>query len=138
MDDMKVKEVCDTAALWWGEKVGGGGSHHDNGDRTGASGLAGIFADLLSEHVSDEKTLLFSEILSKKFMEYYHTGRETIIVDCDYAPCGILSDAAKEAGIKASNFPWKTSMHIRYNDGEVLVKNGYGAPWKTIYPKGEN
>ena len=44
----------------------------------------------------------------------------------DYGPCGMLIDAANEAGISAANFPFKTTMFVTEKDG-IIVRDGYGA-----------
>jgi len=49
----------------------------------------------------------------------------------DYHPCRELAQAAKEAEIPRSNFPWKTYMHFDA-DGTVKAACGYGKPLETI------
>lgn len=66
-------------------------------------------------------------------------GRLTLGVD--YHPDQNLSKAL-DAGIKDYNsmtiFPCKTSMIINNDTNKVEVSEGYGKPWKTIYPRADN
>lgn len=130
-----IREICENAAEWWAMKIGGMGSNHDNGDRTGASGLAGIFANMMNQLVSDEKAWKFKDILAGKLMKRYEDGYPHTWMMCDYGPDQILAESAKEAGISSANFPWKTAMHVEYEKGEVLVSDGYQAPWVRIFPE---
>jgi hypothetical protein len=60
--------------------------------------------------------------------EYAESGRFShFSIMSDYGPCGMLADAANEAGISAANFPFKTTMFLTEKDG-IIVRNGYGAP----------
>ena len=130
-----IREICETAADWWAEKIGGMGSNHDNGDRSGASGLAEIFANMMNQPVSNEKALEFKDILAGKLMKRYEDGYPHTCMMCDYGPDLILVEAAKEADISSANFPWKTAMRVEYEKGEVLVSDGYQAPWVRIFPE---
>lgn len=135
-----TKEMAHAMASWWGEKIGGKGSHHDNGDRGMTSLMASVLADSMNEMADQSKVDDFVEILTERIMnEVKERGYfSQWLLDCDYAPSKFLSDAAKDAGINPNNFPWKTSMTVYENsNGEMIVKAsaGYAAPWVQIYPE---
>lgn len=135
-----TREMAHIMAAWWGEKISGHGARHDNGDHNNlASVFAGILADTMTEYADESKINKFVDILTEKILdEVKEKGRlSSWYLGCDYAPSEFLSEAAKEAGIKSDNFPWKTLMAIHENkDGETIVevRNGYGASWEQIYP----
>lgn len=136
-----TREMAHTMAAWWGEKISGSGSRHDNGDHNNmASVFAGFLADTMNEYADGSKVNKFVDILTEKILEQAGNGHLLELrynLDCDYAPSQFLSEAAKEAGIKSDNFPWKTSMAIlESEDGQTIVKvsSGYGASWEQIYP----
>lgn len=135
-----TREMAHAMAAWWGDKISGHGTRHDNGDHNNlASVFAGILADTMTEEADESKVNAFVDILTEKILdEVKEKGRlSSWDLDCDYAPSQFLSQAAKEAGIKPDNFPWKTSMAIRENqNGETIVEVsvGYGASWEQIYP----
>ena len=135
-----TREMAHAMAKWWGEKISGSGSRHDNGDHNNmASVFAGILADTMNEYADGSKVDKFVDILTEKILNDVkgHGRLRSGLLDCDYAPSQFLSEAAKEAGIKPDNFPWKTSMIICENaGGQAIVKAhaGYGASWEQIYP----
>lgn len=135
-----TKEMAHAMAAWWGDKISGHGARHDNGDHNNlASVFAGFLADTMTEEADESKVDKFVDVLTEKILnEVQEKGRlSSWALDCDYAPSRFLSEAAKEAGIKPDNFPWKTSMAIRENqNGETIVEvgDGYGSSWEQIYP----
>lgn len=135
-----TREMARAMAAWWGDKISGHGARHDNGDHNNlASVFAGILADTMTEEADESKVNKFVDILTEKILnEVQEKGRfSSWNLDCDYAPSRFLSEAAKEAGIKSDNFPWKTSMAIRENEyGRTIVEvsAGYGAGWEQIWP----
>ena len=136
-----TREMAHAMAAWWGDKISGHGAWHDNGDHNNlASVFAGLLADTMTEEADESKVNKFVDILTEKILEQANDGHLLELrynLDCDYAPSQFLSEAAKEAGIKSDNFPWKTSMAICENDdGETIVEvsAGYGASWEQIYP----
>ena len=136
-----TREMAHAMAAWWGDKISGHGAWHDNGDHNNlASVFAGLLADTMTEEADESKVNKFVDILTEKILEQANDGHLFELrynLDCDYAPSQFLSEAAKEAGIKSDNFPWKTSMAIRENqNGETIVEvsAGYGASWEQIYP----
>ena len=88
--------------------------------------MAGILADMLAAKNTPttaqldkfEETLI--EVLSKENIV-------SVSLDCDYAPCKILYEAAAIARIDTSVFPWK--VHTHTTDKVLSVKDGYGQPW---------
>lgn len=136
-----TREMAHAMAAWWGDKISGHGARHDNGDHNNlASVFAGLLADTMTEEADESKVDKFVDILTEKILEQADNGHLFELrynLDCDYAPSKFLSEAAKEAGIKSDNFPWKTSMAIlESEDGQTIVKvsAGYGAGWEQIWP----
>ena len=125
------KDIAKIAAEWWADKVYRL-PLHDNGDRGEASAFAGMLADMLSKPIGLDTRDRFIEELTNSLVAYAKEYPGAYIcLDCDYAPCRTLSDAARKTGVNPANFPWKTCMHVC--PSEVRVKDGYGAPWITIY-----
>ena len=58
------------------------------------------------------------------------------VVSCDYDPDNTLCAAAEAAGLDldSRDLPAKTMMIFR--DSKVIVSEGYGAPYVTIWPAG--
>lgn len=117
---------------YWVEQAGG--SIHDNGDDNIQSVMAGILADKLNNPVSDDE-----------FERFRNTLEEEVIVQkprsirTDYAPERFLSSVCRKAEFKhCGNFPWKTIMHVEYDDDgivKVQLAEGYGASYETIYER---
>ena len=125
------EDMAKAAAEWWAAKIDGSG-HHDNGARDLSNVLAGMLADTMIEMPNNEAITKFKDILSDKLLyceryEHFHLG-------CDYGPCKLLANSAKEAGVSCHNFPWKTDMRIDTDKNQVLVSDGYRAPWEKIWP----
>lgn len=134
-----TREMARTMAAWWGKKVSGRGSHHDNGDDGITSFLSGLLADGMNKPADESAVNKFVDILTEKILKQAETNPYTLRhhLHCDYAPSQFLSDAAKEAGIDPNNFPWKTAMSIDENkDGETIamVSDGYRSEWVQIWP----
>lgn len=136
---MTIEQAIKTAARWWRDKISKK-PHHDNGDMSFASMMAGIMADSLAEDISDEKLDKFEEELIKILdLEVSQNCLPYTYLSCDYGPGLYLSDAADIAGINYSCFPWKTNLQIirDMNDKtnyEVLVSDGYRASWVSLEP----
>ena len=116
-------EAAKATAKWWRERITR--LHHDNGDNSQSSQMAGMLADLLA---ADNKPTVeqldkFEEALTEML------SKENVVqanLHCDYAPCGILSEAAAIARIDSSVFPWK--VHTFTTDKTLSVTDGYGQP----------
>lgn len=135
----KTSEMAMCAAKWWADKLRGK-PMHDNGDRTGQSVVAMLLADVIAmQHNAEEPQFSrFQEILAIKIQKEIEKGwYHQISLGCDYGPCFILKNAAEEAGIDGSVFPFKTSMHILADKQEVIVFDGYGASPVKIFPQPE-
>lgn len=135
-DNEKIDILCKAAAKWWGNKIRGNGSHHDNGDREGMGGIAGVLADMMNKPIDDADVDKFEVILSEKIRarNEKYGGYSYMSIYCDYGPDRILYDSAKEAGIETNNFPWKTGMYIDFGEGKIEVRDGYRASMKKIFP----
>lgn len=120
---MKI-EAAKATAKWWRERITR--LHHDNGDNSQSSQMAGMLADMLAAKntPSVEQLDKFEEALTEML------SKDNIVqvsLDCDYAPCKILYEAATVAGIDSSVFPWKVNTHT--TDKVLSVSDGYGQPW---------
>lgn len=121
------EELAAIAARWWGDLLMEPPSH-DNGDA-----FQSVFGRLLAASeppVSPAQRDAFVAALARAIAR--STDRYTYVF-VDYDPCGMLEDAAAEAGrVHLSRLPWKTRMLI--HDGEIAVARGYGAAFETIWP----
>ena len=131
MSEYITEPVARIAARWWGSKIEGHGSRHDNGDITFGSIYAGMLADMSTEEADDEKVNRFIDFLAESIVERNKESGREVTLDCDYHPCTMLLDCAEKAEINKNNFPWKTSMRI--SPDKIVVSNGYGQPWEVIW-----
>ena len=122
------------AAHWWAERADGT-AHHNNRGGDLASVIAGMLADTMNEPPKVGALERFEAILAEKIMtaELPYMWRSIWV---DYGPDGILAEAAKETGISCNNFPWKTGMAIKPENGTIIVRISMG-PWETIYNMAE-
>lgn len=133
---MTKTHAIKTAAKWWADKLKQR-QPHSNGDNSTSSVFACIFADMLTEKITDDQLTLFTAELESEihnFMEKYNE-RHTLL-SCDYGPGSMLQEAADKAGINYLNFPYKTHMHIeRKGDSyTVEVRDGYGRDYERVMP----
>lgn len=143
---MTRNEAIITAVDWWVDKINRK-EPHDNGDNSPASVFACLFADMKQEILTEINLRAFrsslAELLLWEVERYLEIDPTTvdICLGCDYHPCAMLWDAAKEAGIPEANFPYKTAMIIESRDGgryfTVHVSDGYGEPYVELYPVNE-
>ena len=130
----EIKKAAIVAAKWWTDIISSPNlNSFNNGDRTSESSF---FVMMLAHmnamnHVATQEQLdKFNEILSKKISDELDSSSQ-VDLDCDYGPCVFLGEAAEEAGIDISLFPYKRMMWITCTS--VEVKDGYGAEVKIIY-----
>lgn len=132
MENRKIPDAAiNAAAEWWMERISGQ-TIHDNGDSTFGSVFAGMLADQMVKPASDAQLQKFKNNLVMRLSTLADQGRESIWMDCDYAPDMTLSAAAADADIPRDNFPWKVCMHVEPEC--VLVSDGYAMPWVRIWP----
>ena len=132
MERNEVPEaMARAAAHWWADRADGT-ARHRTGENSGAAALAGLLADSLNTPPAAGSLERFEKILAEKIMT--SPKDEWMSIWVDYAPEGILWDAAKEAGINPANFPWKTGMHIHPEEGTIYVRLSLGK-WEKIYPE---
>lgn len=81
---------------------------------------------------SKEQLITFEKALAKLIKDELKTKNE-VIVKVDYDPNELLLNAAKEAGISKTVFPWKTIVWVK--DNKVTVRDGYNAKVEIIYQK---
>ena len=128
-----MSNVSIEAAKWWAQRACGL-ARHDNGDRGMTSLFAGMLADTMSKTVDIDRLEKFTQELAERIESELDIRQVRYVsLDCDYAPCDILSSAAKACDIPLANFPWKTNMHVDDDRKEIHVSEGYGAPWELIY-----
>ena len=123
-------EAAKATAKWWRERLTR--LHHDNGDNSQSSQIAVALADMLAamNTPSVEQLDKFEEALTEMLSK---ENAVQVSLDCDYAPCGILSEAAAIARVDTSIFPWKVNTHT--TDKVLSVKDGYGQPWDEFQIK---
>lgn len=120
-------EAAKATAKWWRDRLTR--LHHDNGDNSQQCQMAGLLADLLATEnkPTTEQLDKFEENLTELI------SKENIVkinLDCDYTPCIMLYEAAMNAGIDASVFPWKVNTIT--TDNLLKVSDGYAQPWIDI------
>lgn len=127
-----TKEVAEVAAKWWADKICGD-VKFDNGDDSMNGLFCMVMAKSLVKPVTEEQKNSFIENLAESIVK-----EQRDLLDVDYHPDRLLSEAAQAAGISGNNFPWKTVMWIVEDEEtkeiKILVKAGYGAEQKQIYP----
>lgn len=123
------EKLIDVAVNWWADKVSHN-YHHDNGATDTANVLACFMADMLFKPVTEDQINIFKSELREFIKMGLKMEHGNVWIDTDYAPCLILSESAKKAGISCDNFPFKTSMVIE--KGKVKVSDGYCKPFVEI------
>lgn len=123
------EEMAKVTAHWWRRKLEC--NNHDNGDKSKENQIAGILADLIAVNNKPIKEQLdkFEHELISLIINY---DGPSLILNCDYAPCSILTEAANLSEISASVFPWKTTTITE--EKSVSFKDGYNA--KIYYING--
>ena len=107
-----AKEAIEKAVNWWAEKILED-RPHSNGDDSFTSITACLLADMGRQNITPDQADMFKKALAKRMAEYAESGMfNHFSIMCDYGPCGMLIDAANEAGISAANFPFKTTMFV--------------------------
>ncbi len=121
------------AAVEWWKGVLRRPPRHDNGEEM-QSAFANVLAANL-EPLPEEQVERFGVALADGLVGFVRPERNNYLA-VDYAPKGILLEAAEKAGIEIGNldlrFPFKTGMWIE--PGRVTVSCGYRAPLERIYP----
>ena len=120
MTDEQIERVSEVASNWWADVI----QHpkFDGGSDSAEMVMAQIMANNLTRPLAPIEVDLFKDVLK----QLIKTGVEHmahVSINCDYAPCDILSYAAEQSGIPLQNFPWKTHMWI--TDGRISVQYGY-------------
>ena len=124
-------EMAKVASKWWADQLRTP-AMLDNGDpsETGAitHALALLAQSRSRQGRTPEQVDMFEEALYKNLLvfNFYAIG-------CDYGPCKLLADSAKEVGFRLgmSCLPWKTQMFFLKNGG-VEVSLGYGGDRVSI------
>lgn len=125
-----------TAARWWAGKLKAK-QPHSNGDKSAASLFACLLADMGAAPLRDEQLEVFAGELESQIDKHMNTyGDRYVEIGCDYGPCRMLDAAAQKAGINELNFPFKTSVYIKNQEGSysVYARDGYGAIGERVDP----
>lgn len=131
-------EQIQAAADWWGERLTNcrhsGLSAQERGrPEKDSYQFAEMLMTIARPSVTDEQIERFKSALVSALAADTYEARYGVL-DVDYGPCKLLSDALEAAEIpNRSTLPIKTIMWLR--DGTVTVSYGYGAPIETIYPR---
>lgn len=126
---MTKEQAINIAVEWWANKLSSK-APHSNGDNGFASVMACLLADSGMECVSDEKIDIFKKELTSQIENEMPNRWSEVYLGVDYNPSVNLRESAKKAGISEFNFPFKTDLHIRWEDDNysVYVYDGYGSP----------
>jgi hypothetical protein len=90
-----------------------------------------LSAGLNKQPLPDEQLQRFEQGLTSRLCNAIAESehRTVLCVGVDYGPDDILADAATEAGILDADWPWKTTMWLRYGEEKLIeVSEGYGRP----------
>jgi hypothetical protein len=91
--------------------------------------MAGLLADLLA--VKNTQTVEQLDKFEGALLDLI--SKENIVevhLNCDYTPCIMLYEAAMNAGIDTSVFPWKVNTIT--TETLLKVSDGYAKPWVDI------
>lgn len=124
MAKRSVEEIADIAAKWWAQKLIK--PRFDMGAQSDQEKMLELFATVATKPVGEKQSTVFIDNIKEKIIKYLE-NHNTLCIDVDYAPCNFLAESMEVAGISMNNAPWKTTMWISKPDGEVSVKQGYGA-----------
>lgn len=132
----KLAEAISKTTRWWSEKSFKIAMNQDNGDQTTKSGemvfmLQNMVAAKAQEAVTDEKILEFERELACLLLKELLAGKRARL-DVDYAPCDLLYQACKKAGIDTHCLPCKTNSYIDIETGKAYGKFQYGGQTKEI------
>lgn len=116
-------------ANWWANKAFKTENNQDNGDNSisGAlgMGLANMLAEKSREGVTRSKITIFTNsIINDIWKEKQENINAWIMMDVDYHPCKILTDACHLSGLDSLCLPIKTWTKIR-KDNKVSASFGY-------------
>lgn len=118
-----AKEAIEKAANWWAERILED-RPHSNGDNSFTSVTACLLADMGRKNITPDQADMFKKALAKRMAEYAESGMfNHFSIMCDYGPCGMLIDAANEAGISARKLP------VQDNDVCYGKRWHYGTRW---------
>lgn len=134
-----LEEAILKVVMYWSDKLRNAHSpeNSNNGDKESMATLLKVMG-AMQNIPSDEQLSIFEKELTellkgltKEANPYYW------ILDCDYNPCALLSDASRKAKINALAFPWKTYTRIEPvmeipHKFLVKVSCGYGTPQTLI------
>jgi hypothetical protein len=130
------------AARWWASRLGN--ATHNAGMGNASEMDLTIMLNLDTARGSrtpaeqERFRVAFQEVLAEHLRECATCGNPGGSiwhkVRVDYDPDDLLCAAAERAGIdmRSRELPAKTMMLFR--DGEVVVSEGYGAPYETLWP----
>lgn len=138
MEDKYKEQIIEIASSWWAEVIKD--AKLDCGANSSDEILATALGEMLKKPVAEDNSKLFKEKLKEYLDKAFDDkiikiGMGSIILGCDYNPCKILYDLAKECDISENNFPWKTTMWIGKN--YCKVRYGYSSPIENLFESEE-
>lgn len=130
---IQAATAAEAVGQWWAEQVGAPRFQNVRPEeRSWESDFVSVTAHMLADKhpVTPEAGRGFAQALQRRVEEdlkrpgWTHLG-------VDYGPDPMLAEAAEEAGVSMSRFPWKTSMWVHRD--YVTVSTGYGAPIRLVW-----
>jgi hypothetical protein len=124
----KTSPAATAAAQWWAEQVGAPAFRNtdssDSPEDQRNMGLAGAMASMIADRhpVSATAGEKFVAALVPRIQRHLDNGVHATL-GVDYGPDMELAEAASEAGVNSSRFPWKTIMWVEAD--HVYVSAGY-------------
>ena len=107
-------------------------SQFDNGD----TGQNAMMMKMIA-NIGKPKNYPNSDILLfKQRMKTNLNDEQPRRISVDYSPDSFLGEIAENTLTKWNNmstFPCKTSMSIDWNSGEIIVREGYGKPFRKLH-----
>jgi hypothetical protein len=140
---VEASSAAGAASIWWAAQIKNPTFRHTDpgsSDNPAVAILSMDLAYMVSEQTmaDDQSTAKFVKILREKVqgeLDACVDDLTYINLDVDYGPGRLLKEAADEAGIPYSRFPWKTMMFV-YPD-HVIAALGYGAPSSLVWATDE-
>jgi len=132
MSSFNLDKAAELAGLWWARRFID--PKFDNGmnDKQGrfSSALASYFVQSVTEESINKVCDGIVNAVKKALKD-----SNSVTLESDYHPEGLLSEIITECDFPAENVPWKTYMSIRFSHKEneenrykIYVKEGYGNP----------
>ena len=129
------EKLIEAAVNWWADKLKKPAVEGINGDNSSSGSLFALLSRTTiqkNEVISDEKILIFKELLTKLLQDKQKFRRVSLATD--YGPEYPLSEVCRDAGVPGIQFPQKTTMHVDFEEQTVTWYQIRGSEG-TIWPK---